>query len=415
MQHVPDYNTAGATSTRLDVLVQDLETFASRSSYEAEYVKDLALSLRSLDAEDAVDRATTDMSHLVEHLDTCDALVSKIYDAIISALETAPATNPRALTILAKSGALPRMSPMVLLSWLNHHHHIAHENHRDWRDAIVGYGIAITSAQRATRLLHALSLGPDALNNEIVNYGHQKWNPREHPEWLLQEIEGNVMIRPAQYQIASKMIHPPANRNSVMQLNMGEGKSSVIVPMVATDLATPNRLIRVMVLKAQSKQMRDMLLAKLGALCGRAIRQIPFARSLKIDNADADALQKFVRDCMLKGDILLLQPEHTLSLQLMAIECCQTSGRESIGQSLLRTLDFFDRSSRDIGKCYARCSCGQVAEMLTRVQWTKATTSSRLSLSSSTLWAASIPSSLAHSGGCASKRYSALSKKRQGM
>ncbi|KAI7909537.1 hypothetical protein M9X92_011577 [Pyricularia oryzae] len=55
---------------------------------------------------------------------------------------------------------------------------------------------------------------------------------------LLMEIEGKITIRPIQMRIAAEMISPPGRQNSIMQLNMGEGKSSVIVPLVAASLAT---------------------------------------------------------------------------------------------------------------------------------------------------------------------------------
>lgn len=45
------------------------------------------------------------------------------------------------------------------------------------------------------------------------------------------------------------MVEPPNNNHSVMQLNMGEGKTSMIVPMVAAELANGNQLCTVTVLR----------------------------------------------------------------------------------------------------------------------------------------------------------------------
>lgn len=56
-----------------------------------------------------------------------------------------------------------------------------------------------------------------------------------------------------------------------MQLNMGEGKSSVIVPIVAAALADGSRVVRVLVAKSQSKQMLQMLMSKLGGLLDRVV------------------------------------------------------------------------------------------------------------------------------------------------
>lgn len=45
------------------------------------------------------------------------------------------------------------------------------------------------------------------------------------------------------------MIQPPDGKHSVMQLNMGEGKTSVIVPIVAAELANGEQLCTVTVLR----------------------------------------------------------------------------------------------------------------------------------------------------------------------
>lgn len=51
-----------------------------------------------------------------------------------------------------------------------------------------------------------------------------------------------------------------------MQLNMGEGKSSVIVLVVAAALANEDHLNRVVVAKPQLKQKMDSLILTLGGL-----------------------------------------------------------------------------------------------------------------------------------------------------
>lgn len=59
---------------------------------------------------------------------------------------------------------------------------------------------------------------------------HRTWDVTVHPKWLVFEVEGQLQIRPAQYETAQHlMTHPGA----IMQLNMGEGKTRVILPMLA--------------------------------------------------------------------------------------------------------------------------------------------------------------------------------------
>lgn len=76
---------------------------------------------------------------------------------------------------------------------------------------------------------------------------------------------------------------PSSGGNSVMQLNMGLGKSSVIVPITAVALADRTRLVRVIVLKPLAMQMFQLLVKKLGGMLNRRIFYMPISRSLKLD------------------------------------------------------------------------------------------------------------------------------------
>lgn len=102
------------------------------------------------------------------------------------------------------------------------------------------------------------------------------------------------------------MQNPRDGNNAVMQLNMGEGKSSVIVSIVATVLADGKQLLRVVVAKPQSKQMAQMLISKLGGLLDRRVYYMPILRSLKLDKIAAFKIFDMLRDCMSLGGILLI-------------------------------------------------------------------------------------------------------------
>src|SRR6478609_5321253 len=116
------------------------------------------------------------------------------------------------------------------------------------------YAVLLTTLQRAKRLHRAVG-NPKEFVKEALNIGHTKWKPMEGPDRLLLEVENDILIRPVQADIMSSMAKPPRERNHIMQLNMGEGKSSVIVPALAAELAGESRLVRVIVAKAQSRQM----------------------------------------------------------------------------------------------------------------------------------------------------------------
>lgn len=134
-----------------------------------------------------------------------------------------------------------------------------------------------------------------------------------------------------------------------MQLNMGEGKSSVIAPAVTAALADGSRLVRVVVAKPQSRQMLHMLISKLGGLLNRRIFHLPFSRDLqsRLTIADAKSIQDECQRCIDVGGVMLVQPEHVLSFKLMGLQSLITR-KEDIGQSLLQTQNLFDTMSRDI-------------------------------------------------------------------
>ena len=110
-----------------------------------------------------------------------------------------------------------------------------------------------------------------------------------------------------------------------MQVNMGEGKSSVIIPIAAAALADGNQLVRVIVPKALTVQMFELLATRLGGLANRPIYHLPFSRTPEHGNIhelislQIDDLHKLMSQCMAEHGILLLQPEHIMSLKLISV------------------------------------------------------------------------------------------------
>lgn len=221
-----------------------------------------------------------------------------------------------------KAGLWPRLSPLLLLQQLATNGAVSLSP--EWKASLVAYGIAITKVQRVQRLLHLSPRSADGSREdflkELENTGHMNWDPSEQPDWLLIEIENNFLIRPVQADIAKKMIAPPGNHNSIMQLCMGEGKTSVIVPIVAASLANGTKLVRVVVLKPLAGQMFQTLVRKLGGLVNRRIFFMPFSRGVTMGKREIADVRRLYQDCMTSGGILLVQPEHILSFKLLGLE-----------------------------------------------------------------------------------------------
>ena len=331
---------------RLFELIGALRASSRGSKYETNYVNELEKSLECLRQQPGGSRQyATPCGHedLRQYLQDCAHYRDGVLNALLLAVKSPPIANCRSLL---HTGQWPRMSTTFFLSQLSAR--LWKQLSSTWQARIVAYGLALTALHRAERLVKTAGLpNIEDFANELANTGHSNWHSFRQPEWLLLEIESGITIRDVQTEIADEMIAPRSSRNTVMQLNMGEGKSSVIVPMVATALADGSRLVRVIVAKPQSKQMAQMLIAKLGGLVGRRVCYMPFSRALRFDKTNANQAHRMLQDCMTAGDVLLVQPEHILSFQLMGLECLSCA-KDPVGLALLQTQDFFDAFSRDI-------------------------------------------------------------------
>lgn len=92
------------------------------------------------------------------------------------------------------------------------------------KEALIKYGIMTTELQWLERLRHYHLTNDSArLMETLKNIGHQNWDPLQRPDWLLMELECDLLIRPEQVQVANAIITPSSDMNSVLQMNMGQG------------------------------------------------------------------------------------------------------------------------------------------------------------------------------------------------
>ncbi|TKA77752.1 hypothetical protein B0A49_06728 [Cryomyces minteri] len=186
--------------------------------------------------------------------------------------------NKPHLVILQEAGLWPQITPQSLLEIL-----AAKSGHRPnelWKRALLHYG----------------------------------------ENWLLLELENNFTIRAIQARVALEMISPSSSDNTVLQFNMGEGKSSVIIPMVAAGLANGKQLARVIVLKPLLRQTQDLLAQRLGGLLNRRIYHTPFSRKTPLTTVVVQRLQAIFEECKSQRGVLLALPEHLQSFRLLGRE-----------------------------------------------------------------------------------------------
>jgi hypothetical protein len=89
---------------------------------------------------------------------------------------------------------------------------------------LIAYACAITKLQRLLRIQDAHQKNNNQrVLEESENVGHLNWNPIDRPDWILFEIDANMLIRPGQVDVALATISPASKSNSVLQMNMGQG------------------------------------------------------------------------------------------------------------------------------------------------------------------------------------------------
>lgn len=214
------------------------------------------------------------------------------------------------------------------------------------REGLIKYALHITELQRLLRIEEAFAKGDQQrLIEEQNNLGHSNWQPIDEPDWLLIEVEANVLIRPDQVDVARATISPSSKSNSVLQMNMGQGKTSIIVPMVACKLANPERLVRIIVPKPLLVPTAQLLQARLGSLLGRNILHVPFSRKTPTDAVKTYfSLHKMA---LQKSGITIALPEHILSFRLSGLQRL-SDGQINEGSTMVKVQQWLNSRCRDV-------------------------------------------------------------------
>ena len=312
--------------------------------YERAYFEDLAQSRDALEGETPPSlRYSEDLSQAIrKYYQDCSKQAREVHKQVIHCLKL---RTPWGRKIARKARSYPRLSTTILLQSLAR---CPSGIPFAWKRALVMYATCLADLQRSRRLLRSSETQDRRmLLDGLLAITSSSWDPYEYPAWLVFEIENDISIRPVQSRVAQEIISPVTKSNSVLQLNMGEGKSSVIVPISASVLADGSKLVRISVLKPLSQQMLHLLVQKLGGLLGRRIFHLPISRSISVDMEKAQEIRSTCQQCLREGGILLIQPEHIQSFELLGVERI-LSGEVQLGEHLIETQLWLDENSRDI-------------------------------------------------------------------
>lgn len=240
----------------------------------------------------------------------------------------------------------PRITPITALEQLR-----SSANHtfgNGMKEVLVSYGVLITTLQWLLRVRHQqLRKDQQKLLEEWRDKGHENWNPLDFPDWLLLEVESNFLIRREQIDVASAIISPPSASNSVLQLNMGKGKTSCIVPMAVAVLANAKQICRLVVPKALLQQTAQTLQSRIGGLVGREVRHIPFSRRTPTTPEMLGLYAELHKDILESSGVILAVPEHILSYKLSGFQRLAES-RLGEAREMVKFQSWLTRTCRDV-------------------------------------------------------------------
>ncbi|KXH27290.1 hypothetical protein CSIM01_02574 [Colletotrichum simmondsii] len=198
----------------------------SKSLVRQRYAEDLEKSLNAFVARHAFNHTQDDASPDFVSREVSLSILStqRRYKAIALALEKPDENLSAECVHWLKAGQLwPAITTVTLLEQLRSTATPVQFGNSVF-EALLDFGISITDAQRDLRINDATMRGDAGrYADEMANKGHSNWQPSEHPDWLLLEIEANLMIRPDQVDVALATICPASGCNSVLQMNMGQG------------------------------------------------------------------------------------------------------------------------------------------------------------------------------------------------
>ncbi|CZS94753.1 uncharacterized protein RAG0_04618 [Rhynchosporium agropyri] len=166
---------------------------SATGNYQKNYVADLRKSYAALLTSSFVRHSFTAASPytiLKDHLKQATENVDGLYKMICSGFVISGSVVYESAS---KASLLPRLSPSILLKLLARFNEVVLS--AEWKVALVRYALAIAAMQKAERLVACGERDSDILI-ALTNGGHTNWDPEEYPEWLLLELENNILIRP---------------------------------------------------------------------------------------------------------------------------------------------------------------------------------------------------------------------------
>ena len=151
----------------------------------------------------------------------------------------------------------------------------------------------------------------------------RQWLTSEYPRWLTFEADAMLQVRDDQYKLAVHLLDE-SNSGSICQLNMGLGKTRVVIPLLIMGLIAKKKVPRVVLLRPLISEAIDYYgNALTDSTQLIRIYQNPFEREIQVPKGGfrkmIAANKKSSTD-----SVWVETPEHRLSLQLRMEEVRET-------------------------------------------------------------------------------------------
>jgi hypothetical protein len=241
-----------------------------------------------------------------------EIIVSKYINQLHSKLHIAWEPKKIEIDLLVKAGLWPRFTPNNFISLINDQSKESKGNKNRLIILLILCWINIQKCDRLLLLNCQGKINSILIQREAENIGHTNWDIFEHPEWLLMELGMDLMIRDVQIDVTQAMMKPKINKNTVMQLNMGEGKTAVIVPLLCAALANGDNLVQVTVLKSLLKMNKHSLQNKLASFLNRKLYILPFRRDFQLVECNIKGILQILKEIRDEKGVLLTLPEYKL-------------------------------------------------------------------------------------------------------
>lgn len=214
-----------ATTASKEVIELDkiLDSFAmSSNALRQQYGQDLKKSLTALENvsnQPRIQETPPDINVVGDGIDKARVTMNDQLDRFRNALSA----NDDRFQWLQLGSLWPCTTLESILEQLRSR--FDHQFGDQMKEGLVSLGILVTTLQRLLRINHAQLKGDrHKMLEEWRNTGHENWSPLDIPDWLLLEVDSDILIRREQIDVAHAIISPASGTNSVLQMNMGKGK-----------------------------------------------------------------------------------------------------------------------------------------------------------------------------------------------